>query len=104
MSHCSNSSLSLNLFSIREELVAKLEAGKVDDKNQATKKSNKGQTRNSLCVQSARSQRFFTWSLSNAVSHCSNASLSLNLFSTCAEVVAKVEAGKGEDKSHATKD
>ena len=57
-----------------------------------------------LCLQSVRSPRFFTRCLPNAVSHCSNSSLSLNLFSIFAELLAKVEAGKGEDKNQATEE
>ena len=98
VSHCSNSSLSLNLFSICAELVAKVEAGKSEDKNHARERVTKGRQErarvskvHNLCLQSARSQRFFTSFLPNAVSHCSNSSLSLNLFSICAELVAKVK-------------
>ena len=68
-------------------MVAKVEAGKGEDKSQATEIVTKGRQQtacvskvHNLCVQSARLQRFFTWCLPNAVSHCSNSSLSLNLF------------------------
>ena len=55
-----------------------------------------------LCVQSSGLQRFYTWCLPNAVSHCSNFSLSMSLFSLCAELVAKVGAGRGVDTNRAT--
>ena len=91
---------------ICEELV---EAGKGYNKKQATERVTKGRQEtarlsklHNLCVARARSQRLFTWFLSNAVSHCSKSSLSLNLFSTYVELVTKVEAGKGEVQNHAT--